>query len=452
MSITTIIWVALYTSAILGAVFNPLMGALGYLLEYYMRPELKWWGRELPALRYNLIISVAFGVAYLVRRRSLKPMVPVKNVSLRWLLALAVVMVFVTGTVAVNSTVSWNWALHWFKMAFIFPVLLANVVRSRTAFNVIAVAHMAGAGWWGWQAYDNPRRVSGRLLLVGSGDSLNDNEASAHLLTVLPFIVIYLLTEKDIRLRLVALLSAPFVVNTLILCNSRGAMVGLAAAMGLSFFLIRSGYRLRLVGAAIAVLLGGYTLADDTFITRQQTTSNYEEDGSAMERIETWKGAAALVADRPLGAGGRGFHLLSPIYIPNIVEAHGGDPRAPHNTYVMVVSEWGIAGLVCFIGLYASTIRTLDKIKRRHRDADDKYFYWRAFGLQLALFAYMVASVFCDRLYGEAGYWMVALSYALRRIQLTEEAEQQQRAPAATRSFPAPVPAPAWRVAVGRVR
>ena len=52
------------------------------------------------------------------------------------------------------------------------------------------------------------------------------------------------------------------------------------------------------------------------------------------------------------------------------------------------------------------------------------FYYWRALAIQLALIGHLVSSTFTDRLYGEAGYWMVALSFALYRVQLTEQAEK----------------------------
>ena len=425
MSLTALFWVVLYVSAIVGSFAMPLFGALGYLLEYYMRPELKWWGSALPSLRYNLIVSVVFGVAYVIRRSSLRPMTPAPNPALRWLMAMTVTMAFVTATVAVDRGTSWNWAVQWFKIAVIFPLLLGSVVRTRNAFNLVAAAHMLGAFWWGWDAWQRPKRAAGRLLEIGSGDTLNDNAAAAHLLTVLPFIAVYLLAEKDKRLKAIALIAAPYVINTLILCNSRGAMVGLAVAIASTVFLIRSGHRMKVVGAGIALVATFFLLADDTFIRRQQSTANYEEDGSAQQRLETWRGAARLVEDRPLGAGGRGFHLLSPRYIPEIVALHGGDPRAPHNTWIMVVTEWGIVGLLFFVALNGSTLMMLERLKRRTKllGQDAMYFYWRALALQLAIIAGLSAGFFSDRLYGESGYWMIGLAYALNRIQLADYAE-----------------------------
>jgi O-antigen ligase len=432
MSFTALLWSVLYLSAMVGSIANPLFGAIGYLLEYYMRPQLKWWGHDVPDLRYNLIISIVLGVTFLARRQMLRPMVHVPNIPVRWLIALATVMLLVTVSVSVNRDLSWFWGTRWVEVAIIFPMLVAGVVRTRGGFNLFVAAHMAGAFWWGWDAWNNPRRQAGRLVWVGSGDSLNDNAASAHLLTVLPFIAVYLLTEKDKRLRAVALVAAPFVINTLILCNSRGAMVALAVSVLASVLLIRSGRRLRVIGAGIAVAVAILLLADKTFINRQQTTTKYEEDGSAMQRLETWRGAFRLIKDRPLGAGGRGFHLLSPRYIPWIVEAHGGDPRAPHNTWVMVACEWGILGFICFVGLNGSTLWMLEKLKRRVKALGDSgmWYYWRALAIQIAIIAGLVAAVFTDRLYGESGYWMIGLAYALTRIQVTDAAEASEPSPA----------------------
>lgn len=425
MSITAILWAILYLGAIGAAFFvNPVFGSVGYLLEYYMRPDLKWWGEDLPALRYNLIVSVALGFAFFVQRNSLREMVRVPNPALRWLAASAVLMLLVTATVAVSLEISLDKFILWAKMAMIFPLLMVGVVRTKDGFNWFVAAHMLGAFWWGWNAWMDPNRVQGRLINIGSGDSLNDNSAAIHLLTVLPFTVIYLLAEKDKWLRLAALVALPFVVNTLILCNSRGAMVGLAAALGMAFFLVRSGYRMRMIGAAIGVALTVFFLADDTFIRRQQTTTEFQEDNSSLERLASVTGTLRLMQERPFGAGGYGFHLLSPEYIPEVVAAHDGELRAPHNTWALVLSEWGVLGMICFLGVYGSAFLMLRRVKKTARLREDGFYFWRAVAVQLAIVAFLAAATFTDRLYAEGGYWMVALSYVLYRMQQTDIVEE----------------------------
>ena len=388
------------------------------------------------------MISAVFGATFLIRRSSLREMADTKNPIAFWLLAFAAWMAFVTFGVSVSTDYSVHWLVQWTKMAIVFPLLLAGVLRTRAAFNLFIAAHMLGALWWGHDAWTRPKRAQGRLINIGSGDTLSDNAASAHLITVLPFVILYLLTEKDKRLRIIALVAAPFVINTLILCNSRGAMVGLAVAMMTAICLIKSQYRFRLIATGVACALSFFMLADRTFVERQQTTTKYE-DGSAQGRLSTWKGSLGLFKDHPLGTGGRGFHLLSPVYIPDVVAEHDGEMRAPHNTVIMVTAEWGIPGLICFLGWHIAAFRLLQGVKRRVQgvEADHNFFYWRALALQLALISGFVAGLFTDRLYGESSYWMLALTFALHRIQITDAAE---RAAAS-----APVPAPAASASTG---
>jgi hypothetical protein len=66
----------------------------------------------------------------------------------------------------------------------------------------------------------------------------------------------------------------------------------------------------------------------------------------------------------------------------------------------------------------------LRAIKKRSRGEPDRFYYWRAFAIQLGLVAYMACQMFTDRLYGEAGYWMIAVTYSLYRMQATEQASE----------------------------
>ncbi len=436
MSITALLWAALYGAAVIGTFFNPIFGCVGYLLEYYMRPELKWWGDQLPELRYNLIISLALGASFLLRRGSLPTMRDFRNPALLCQFGLLATMLLVTATAAVNPTVSWEYTFQWVKMALIFPLLVYGSIRSRSTFDLFVIAHMLGAFWWGWETYLDPEREQSRLLNVGSADTLNDNAASAHLLTVLPFTIIYALTEPTKWKRIVGFVALPFVVNTIVLCNSRGATVALAAGMLAAIVIVRRGYRFRMILATIASALVVYMLADQQFIDRQKTTTQYEQDNSAQERLSSWQGAYRLVEDRPYGAGARGFVFLSPKYIPEIVAAHDGELRAPHNTWALVISEWGIVGFACYIGVLSFTFLMLRRIKRNARPENWRFYYWRAMGLQLALIAYLVAGTFTDRYYAEAGWWMIALTYGLYRLQLTEQAAEILAEQAAEKTQP----------------
>jgi len=427
----TVFWLATYFGGIIAAFFAPLIGLLDYLFEYYLRPRHHWWGdTELPDWRWNMMIAVVCVVTFLIRRNGLPKVPSLKNPSMRWFVALALSMIVVTTTWSVDFDKSWEETTAFLKLLILYGLIVGNV-RTQNMFDAFMATHIAGAGWWGWQAYIDPKRISGRLINIGSSDTLNDNLAAAHLLTVLPILCVYALTAKDKRLRLLALITAPFIVNTFILCNSRGATVGLAVGMAAAMLLARRGHRVRMFGAAVAVAVLFVALADKTFIERQKTIN--DEDAGA-ERIATWQGARQLLTDHPLGVGGGGFEYLSPIYIREIVNAHDGERRSVHNTWLLIATEWGIQGFVFFVGLIGSSLLILNRVRKMAKDSQD--IYYRSLALQVGLISTLTAATFSNRFLGESIYWLLGLSFALYRIAVKELAVETVPATA----VPVPVP------------
>lgn len=416
----TIFWLVTYVSGLLASFVQPVFGVYTYLFEYYLRPPLHWWGKGyLPLLRWNFIAAAVASAAFILRRGSLKDIGKASATPGALLVALAGVMMVVQ-LFAVNRELSWLSITEYLKLILFHGLIVGNL-RSVAAFDGFIAMHMLGAGWWGFEAWRNPRREAGRLANVGSGDTWSDNFAAAHLLTVIPFIVVYLLLHKDKRLKAIAGVTAPFVINVFILCNSRGATVGLLAGAMVAVLIARSGHRIRMLAAGAALAAGFFALADPEFIARQQTTTRYEEDGSAQQRFATWQGGLRLLAERPLGTGGKGYEELSPVYVPEVVEAMG-EKRAPHNTFVLVASEWGIQGLFLYLSFQASLFYLARQVRKRATSGD--IWYYRAVALEVSMVAMLVSSMFSDRLYGEAPYWIAGLVVALHRLQTHELAQR----------------------------
>jgi hypothetical protein len=434
----TIFWLTVYFGGMLGSFFNPMLGLLAYLFEYYLRPRLHWWGVPwLPDWRWNLMIGSVAILTFVMRRQSLVEMPRVTNPALKWFVAFICSMVVVS-TWSVFPEKSWQEVSDFGKLLLLYGLIIGNV-RTQGLFDAFMGAHIAGAGWWGWQAYVDPSRISGRLVNVGSSDTLSDNLAAAHLLTVLPIVCVYALMAKDKRLRALALVCAPFIVNTFILCNSRGATIGLAAGLIVALMVARSGHRLKMLGAALAIGVMFFALADQTFIDRQKTTIS--DDDAGRERLQTWAGARQLLSDRPFGVGGGGFEYLSPIYIAEVVAAHDGEPRSVHNTYLLLATEWGIQSFVLFFGFMGSTMLILNRVRQRAAGLDDLVYY-KAVGIQIGLIGTLTAATFSNRLSGESIYWLCALAFALYRVQARDASLAEAPQPAA-----APEPEPRFRPA-----
>jgi probable O-glycosylation ligase (exosortase A-associated) len=438
MSKILALWCTVYFGGLAMALIHPIYPLVSYLTFYYMPPHVNWWGRFVPDLRFSLLASAVLAASIFLKNSSLERLKSDKNPALPWLLLFGLNTVIVT-LWALDRVRSWNWTVTFLKLILLY-LLIPAAVRTPAQFDLFSAAHIGGATYWGYKAWDDPTRENGRLKDVGGPDSQNENLAAAHLLTVLPFVAVYALSVRRKWLKGTVVVCGAFIVNVFILCNSRGGTVGLLAMVGGAILLAGKGRRLKLLSVAAAGLIAVFLLADNDFIRRQQTTSD-PQDGAAQGRLIAWQAGLRVIRDYPLGGGGRAFHILSPQYIPEIVERSGDEERSVHNTYLHLGAEWGIQGLILWLGFMGTTFVHLHASRKRARH--DSWYYYRFLAIELALIGTLTAGIFGNRLYGESVYWMCALGVALRRMHATATADEP--APVAEPGTPlvvAPRPAP----------
>ena len=308
MSLTAIVWVVVFCVFAAGALVAPVYGLFGYLLEYYQRPALVWWGRDLPDMRWNFVIALVAIASYLVHQNSLPQRRRVVLIPLALMLLQAVNTSVVT-IWAVAPELSWRWSIAYWKLVVIF-FLFSNVIRNQRVLNLLILFQIIGTAYWGFDALD-ARRSASRLEGVGSGDTQNSNTLAAHVLTIIPLTIVFALTKEPRWMRGLAIISLPLIVNLLVLANSRGAMLGFVAAGLAAIVLVGRGMRKHVFVGVVVAGLAVFLLADPQFIARQQTTLD-AQDGSAQGRLGLWRGSLDMIADYPVGAGGRGYHFLSP--------------------------------------------------------------------------------------------------------------------------------------------
>ena len=165
--------------------------------------------------------------------------------------------------------------------------------------------------------------------------------------------------------------------------GSRGGVLAALAGLGLclvfSGSLGASGRRVRIVGVAAII---GVALLIPTLSAQVESSTKRTVSGRATEN----RVALAMFADRPLvGVGPGVFPLLYRDYARTI----GNDPRPqrePHNLYLQILAEQGIAGAIGWLG--AALVAGIAIVRRR---------IWEAPTGQAVLFslgAYAVGSVF----------------------------------------------------------
>jgi hypothetical protein len=424
MSKTGLVWLLFYLAGCVATLFNPLYGLMTYMFAYYTNPPLHWWSEGLPAIRWSFTISVILAISYFIHRAGRHSLGFFAHKQSKWLLLLVLIAYAVT-PIAVDRTMSLDEATKLAKALALY-FLMAQMISSPKTFRWLVAAHILGGLYWGIEAFMDPETEAGRLINVGGPDTDTGNSTAAHINTILPFAGFWFLSGTKWEKRL-ALVAAPFLVYTFELLNSRGAMLGLAVAFVATLWWgwRRWGGKLLMAGGVAALALA--IVAGPKFIERQASTFK-PEDHSALSRLDFWAAALELMQDRPLGAGGMGFDLLSPQYLPEEVVRKDYRLITAHNTYLLCGSEWGWAGMFVFCMFLFATFRQLrDLMTRKAKTEVQRRIQVDALACAAALVGVCVAGMFGNRLYGEAMYWLAAMSAGMANIWARDEREQEEQ-------------------------
>jgi hypothetical protein len=248
-------------------------------------------------------------------------------------------------------------------------------------------------------------------------------------------------------LKALVLLCGGFTFNVVLLCNSRGAFLGLLAG-GAVFLFMASGparkQSARVIGLALVatfLLLGDMRIVDRFMTT---FTSEGQRDSSAQSRIVFWTAASEMLMDYPLGSGGNSFSEGRGWQYLEGGDRRPGLARAIHNGFLTEATDWGVQGFLITIGFLGAIVLTLLRGRRMAIDAGDSHAVMVFACIATAMTAWCVSSVFGDYLNDEWGFWVAAFAYSYLRVRLFAPAEAnapvaaEQEGPTTTWTRPLP--------------
>ncbi len=239
-----------------------------------------------------------------------------------------------------------------------------------------------------------------------------NNELALALIMVLPLFR-YLQLNSDNKwvkrgLTVAMILCAASIVAS----YSRGAFLA-GAAMGFMLWL-KSRRKLPIAIGALALIAVGINFVPEKWFDRMATIENYQEDGSAMGRINAWGFAINLALDRPLTGGG--FDTFTPElfwkYAPDPLDFHDS-----HSIYFEILAEQGFVGLFLFLALWGTTYFICGGIVRRCKKREE--LFWArdlAAMLQVSIVGYAVGGAFLGLAYFDLPYHMLAMTAVLHHL------------------------------------
>ncbi|HVH68725.1 MAG TPA: O-antigen ligase family protein [Gemmatimonadales bacterium] len=225
----------------------------------------------------------------------------------------------------------------------------------------------------------------------------NPNDLAAHSILLLgPALALWASARHGGPFRWIGLGGAGLLTVLILLTQSRGAFLALGTmAMPSTLALIRR--RPRAVLAVVAFLGTALYFAPKSFWARMQglskatsvaTIGQMDPEGSARQRFTVLQTAKRIIEDHPvLGVGLGAYEVAQYHYNPSLGYLD------THNTYLNVLAETGLPGLVLFLAIVINVLRTVSEARRRIGHvlpAQAEMLRW----LQYALSGYLIAAVF----------------------------------------------------------
>jgi putative inorganic carbon (hco3(-)) transporter len=234
-----------------------------------------------------------------------------------------------------------------------------------------------------------------------------NNELGLSLVMIIPLMNYLRLvsTRRWVRNLLLAmmLLSVVAVVST----QSRGALLAVLS-MGLVLW-TRTKYKLRTM--AVSLVLGAALLSfmPASWEARMQTIGTYQEDTSAMQRLNSWETAINIASDRLTGAG---FAIATAEifakYAPNRNWVY-----TAHSIYFQVLGEHGYLGLILFMGMGAVSFWNAWRLRGRTLDSPETAWLHDLAGMiQVSMVGYAVGGAFLSLAYFDLPYNIMVILVA----------------------------------------
>jgi O-antigen ligase len=364
-----------------------------------------------------------------------------------YLLALFILWAGLSALWAEHSGAALTAVTRYIPNALLFPIVYA-AIRKRDDARFLVAALVLGALLAAAYGVANPSfgEDPGRL----SGALGNANATAASMVMALVLVGGLFAALRDSPwLRGLAALALPLCFIALLLTASRGGLIALAGALVVTIF-VAGRWRKAMIAMIAVVLLGGVFYF--AVLAPSGARDRVSQPGGGTGRVDIWTVGWRIVESHPINGVGAGNFITSTVHYllqPGIINRDDfivDNPKVAHNTYLSVLAELGIVGLVLFLAIVIWVLSFALKAARIFDRAGDPGMAALSRAVLVALIGVLVGAFFDTREYSSDLWMLMALAPALLGL---ARAQLAARSPATEVSFegssvvPAAAPLPA---------
>jgi putative inorganic carbon (hco3(-)) transporter len=234
-----------------------------------------------------------------------------------------------------------------------------------------------------------------------------NNELGLSLVMIIPLMNYLRLVSAKVWVRHVMLLMMLLSVVAVVSTQSRGALLAVLA-MGLVLW---TRTKKKFMTMAISLALGSTLLwfMPSAWESRMQTIGNYQEDTSAMQRLNSWETAINVANDRLTGAGfAIATQEIFAQYAPNRNWVF-----TAHSIYFQVLGEHGYIGLILFVAMGAVSFWNASRLRGSTANKPETAWLHDLSGMvQVSMVGYAVGGAFLSLAYFDLPYNIMVILIA----------------------------------------
>ena len=386
---------------------RPYLGILVYAWLGYMNPHRLTWG---PAFQFQfaMIVAVTTIVGALLTSQKRLP----RNFTIAVLFTF-VIWCGITTQFALNpfgAYSEWDRFLKIQLMIFMCLILIDDFDKINHLLYIIVLS----IGFYGIKGGLFTLRTGGKYMVVGPPYSfISGNTEIGFALVIIFPLVWYLATMQKKRwLKILIFAAIGLIAISIVGTQSRGAF--LAVACTLLFLWLKNKHKIKYGIVIMVMAIIALVIMPEQYFDKLETIRTYQQDGSAMGRVNAWYFAYNLSKDYPITGGGFNAFTanLFQRYAPNPNDLHDA-----HSIYFEVLGEQGYIGLFLFLFLGILTYRNASITIKLSKDRPElKNQHTLGKMIQASIVGYGTGGAFLGLAYFDLPYHLVVITIILREL------------------------------------
>ncbi len=405
------------------AVYRPFVGVLAFDMISFLNPQQISWGiGSKPP--WALLAFLATVIGWAVSRTEPKriPLTPLNMLIILFMIGITVNMPFALSAASAEYE-GWSTTIK----TCIFLLITSALTTSKRRVDALVWVIMIGIGYYILDQGVLAVITAGRHKAFGPPNSqIYDNNGFAVAVLILVPLMVYLRSQARYPIiRLGFVIAIGLSILTALASYSRGALLGLFALLFALW--LRSKHKVASLVVLGAALLVGVHFMPQTWWDRMYTLQDYQENGSALNRLYIWRVAWLLAKSHPFT--GVGFHATDYQWVIDMVYP-GGKHLEIHSIWFQILGEQGfIVGgiwlLMMIVGVWNAW--SVMRLARGHPDLSWASVLCRM--AQISILVYAVSGTFLPISCWDVYFTILVIIGCTRLIVVRQLAEEKTGRP-----------------------